>query len=64
MVIGGSSTRNEKNWQSTVFSNDTKDNAKTKKLLGKGDNGKGALYGDENVQYERRTMTQGFQKNS
>ena len=34
MVIAGSSTRDEKNWESTVFSNDTKGNQRTKKLLG------------------------------
>jgi hypothetical protein len=33
-------------------------------LLGKKDHGKGALYGDENYQYERKNMTSGFQKNS
>lgn len=64
MVIGGSSTRNEKNWTSTVFSNDTNGFSAKKKLLGKEDNGKGALYGDENHQYERKTMSSGFHKNA
>ena len=63
MVIGGSSTRNEKNWQSSVFSQGG-GNQKTKKLLSKADGGYGALYGDEKVKYERKSMNQGFHKNS
>lgn len=63
MVIGGSSTRDEKNWQSTVFANGG-GQGKKKKLLGKEDGGYGALYGDEKFQYERKTMASGFHKNS
>lgn len=49
MIIGGSSTRNEKNWQSTVFTIGNDQSYKAKKLLGKNDGGYGALYGDEKV---------------
>ena len=63
MVIAGSSSRTEKYWQSSVFSQE-RGQEKTKKLLSKADGGYKALYGDENVKYERKSMNQGFHKNS
>ena len=54
MVIGGSTTRDEKNWSSNIFASDKTKKMPVKKLLGKNDQGKGALYGDEKVSYERK----------
>ena len=49
----GSSTRNEKNWNSSIFSESMIEKP-TRKHLAKKDSGNVGLYGDEKMVYEKR----------
>ena len=65
MFLSGSTTRDEKKWQSNIFENASTPQNVTRKLLGKKDAGKAGLYGDEANQYERKDeYNQNFLKGS
>jgi hypothetical protein len=63
--LEGSSTRNEANWESSVFSGSQIVKGK-KKLLNKPDHGKETFYGNEGSTMHRRNdfNKAGFEKNS
>ena len=42
--------RTENNWKSSIFA-EPKQNPVTRKKIGRADNGRGALYGDDNDSY-------------
>lgn len=65
LTLQGSSTRNEANWQSTVFADSVIEKGK-KKLLNKPDHGKETFYGNDDMKMERRNdfVKAGFEKGS